>query len=102
MDKESFTDNWRPERKTIIVDVYDPGVTKAPFKMIELERFTIDSCPMVKIGDEWYKFLSKLMEEKGYKFKFWSSNENNDIIVTVDNYGSPGSHCYLIDHLKDS
>jgi len=86
--------------KTIIVQCYDPKCTKAPYLFIELERFTVNNFPKDITGVEQAKFLSKLMSDKGYSFRFYSSDESNGVEVVAHNYGSPGSELYPINHLK--
>ena len=82
----------------IIVQVYDPKVLTAPFKLITLFEFEIEFS-----NNRYETKLAMVIEEiqkRGYAFRFWSYDDDGIYYVTVHNYGSPGSVWYYTDHLN--
>ena len=80
-----------------IIQVYDPTVRKAPFKIIEIDRFQIE---INKDEVNSFRLLKECMK-RNYCFRFYNIDDNNNYCIMVHNYQSPGSEYYTIDHLKE-
>ena len=79
-----------------IIRVYDPKVKKAPFNIIEIDRFQIE----VDHSKNFYHEIVGECYKRNYSFRFYNIDDNNNYCIIVHNYQSPGSELYTIDHLN--
>lgn len=82
----------------VIVEIYDPEVREAPFKLIKIDEF---ETLIPQVDDGGLAIANHLTYEtsrRGYHFKFYTIKDE-EYHAVVHNFKSSGSNGYLKDHL---
>jgi len=88
--KDLYENHPKSEKCSISIQVYDPEVREAPFRLVEIDKFDIESLPL-DVSSR-YHVLQMECRERGYSFRFYTLGDTeNSFTVVVNNYNSPGT-----------
>ena len=66
------------EVKKFMISRYDETIKEPPYKTIKIDEMLVVKPDKDNLGEEFCERIRKSLNQRGYKFKFYTSSENKN------------------------